>query len=315
MRDNNSVTSPKVKKGHFEKYNRYGYYFLIPFFIVFLIFSLYPILYTVYLSFTDLNGWNTTANFVGLKNYQAIMHNDLFLKAIKNTLMLWVLNFIPQMGVALLIAAWFTNQQLKLKGTQFFKVVFYLPNVITAASVAVLFSALFSYPMGPVNMLLIKLGIISSASNFFQNNVATIAIVSFIQFWMWYGQTMIVLQSGILSISESLFESARVDGANDSQIFRHITLPLLRPIILYTLVTSLIGGLQVFDIPYLLTQGGPNNSVLTITMYIYQQAFSGNRNFYLAATASVILLLISIVLSVIMFRVLKERSTSTGGAK
>lgn len=314
MKGNISKDSTKEVKGHFEKYNRYGYYFLLPFFIAFLVFSLYPILYTIYLSFTDLNGWNTTANFVGFKNYQSIIHNALFIKSIKNTLILWILNFIPQMGVALLIAAWFTNQKLKLKGTQFFKVIFYLPNVITAASVAVLFSALFSYPMGPINMVLIKLGVISSASNFFQSNTATIAIVAFIQFWMWYGQTMIVLQSGILSISESLFESARVDGASDGQIFRHITLPLLQPIILYTLVTSLIGGLQVFDIPYLLTQGGPNNSVLTITMYIYQQAFSGNRNFYLAATASVILLLISVVFSTVMFRVLKGR-TRVGGAK
>ncbi|MCH4057969.1 MAG: sugar ABC transporter permease [Lactobacillaceae bacterium] len=302
------------KRGHFERYNRYGYYFLLPFFIVFLLFSLYPIIYTIYLSFTDLSGWNTDANMVGFKNYLAIMHNQLFLKSIKNTFILWILNFIPQMGVALLLAAWFTNQKLKLKNTQFFKVVFYLPNVITAASVAVLFSALFSYPMGPINLFLIKLGVISHASNFFQNNVATIFIVAFIQFWMWYGQTMIVLQSGILGISESLFESARVDGASDGQIFWKITMPLLRPIVLYTLVTSLIGGLQVFDIPYLLTQGGPNNSVLTITMYIYQQAFSGNRNFYLAATASVVLLLLSIVLSLLMFRGLKER-TRVGGAK
>lgn len=302
------------KRGHFERYNRYGYYFLLPFFIVFLLFSLYPIIYTIYLSFTDLSGWNTDANMVGFKNYLAIMHNQLFLKSIKNTFILWILNFIPQMGVALLLAAWFTNQKLKLKNTQFFKVVFYLPNVITAASVAVLFSALFSYPMGPINLFLIKLGVISHASNFFQNNVATIFIVAFIQFWMWYGQTMIVLQSGILGISESLFESARVDGASDGQIFWKITMPLLRPIVLYTLVTSLIGGLQVFDIPYLLTQGGPNNSVLTITMYIYQQAFSGNRNFYLAATASVVLLLLSIVLSLLMFRGLKGR-TRVGGAK
>ncbi|KRK73901.1 carbohydrate ABC transporter permease [Lacticaseibacillus nasuensis] len=301
-------------KGHFERYNRYGYYFLTPFFIVFLIFSLYPIIYTIYLSFTDLAGWNTTSNFVGFKNYLAIIHNDLFIKAIKNTFLLWILNFIPQIGFALLLASWFTNQKLKLKGTTFFKVAFYLPNVITAASVAVLFSALFSYPMGPINMLLIKLGLISSANNFFQSNWATIFIVSFIQFWMWYGQTMIVIQSGILGINESLFESARVDGATDGQIFRQITLPLIKPILLYTMVTSLIGGLQIFDIPFLLTQGGPNNSVLTITMYIYEQAFQGNRNFYLAATASVILLLISIVLSLLMFRAFKGR-TKVGRAK
>ncbi len=108
-------------KGHFERYNRYGYYFLTPFFIVFLIFSLYPIIYTIYLSFTDLAGWNTTSNFVGFKNYLAIIHNDLFIKAIKNTFLLWILNFIPQIGFALLLASWFTNQKLKLKGTTFFQ--------------------------------------------------------------------------------------------------------------------------------------------------------------------------------------------------
>ena len=129
---------------------------------------------------------------------------------------------------------------------------------------------------------------------------------------MWYGQTTIVLVSGILSIDNSLFESAMVDGANDSQIFRQITLPLLKPILLYTLVTSLIGGLQMFDIPFLLTNGNPDNSVITITMFIYKQAFTGSRNFNVAATASVILLIISIVLSTLLFRFFKENSKVRG---
>ncbi|MGO3418587.1 MAG: carbohydrate ABC transporter permease, partial [Pseudolactococcus laudensis] len=134
------------------------------------------------------------------------------------------------------------------------------------------------------------------------------AIVSFIQFWMWYGQTTIVLVAGIMSIDESLFEAAIVDGANDNQVFRLITLPLLKPIVLYTLVTSLIGGLQMFDIPFLLTNGNPNNSTLTMTMYIYKQAFTGARNFNVAATASVLLLLISIVLSTVLFRLFRGSS-------
>jgi multiple sugar transport system permease protein len=125
---------------------------------------------------------------------------------------------------------------------------------------------------------------------------------------MWYGQTTIVLVSGILSIDDTLFESAMVDGANDGQIFRKITLPLLKPILLYTLVTSLIGGLQMFDIPFLLTNGNPNNSVLTITMFIYNQAFTGSRNFNVAATASVLLLVLSIVLSTLLFQFFKENS-------
>ena len=126
---------------------------------------------------------------------------------------------------------------------------------------------------------------------------------------MWYGQTTIVLVSGILSIDQSLFESAMVDGASDAQIFRKITLPLLKPIMLYTLVTSLIGGLQMFDIPFLLTNGNPDNSVNTITMFIYKQAFTGSRNFQIA---SVILLGMSILLSTLLFRFFQEKSKVRG---
>lgn len=299
-------------RGNFEKFNRYGYLFLAPFFIAFFIFQLYPIIYTIFLSFTDLKGWNPTFDIVGLENYSNIFKNALFLKSIKNTFILWTVNFIPQIGLALLLAAWFTNLKLRLKHTGFFKVVFYLPNIITAASVAVLFYALFSYPVGPMNLVLVKLGVLEKPFEFFRSVGGTRLIVSFIQFWMWYGQTTIVLVSGILSIDNSLFESAMVDGASDGQIFKRITLPLLKPILLYTLVTSLIGGLQMFDIPFLLTNGNPNNSVLTITMFIYKQAFTGSRNFNVAATASVILLVLSIVLSTLLFRFFKENSRVGG---
>lgn len=294
-------------KGKLEGYNRYGYIFLAPFLLAFLIFQLYPILYTIFLSFTNLKGWNTEYQIVGFQNYLTLFGNELFIKSIENTFILWIINFVPQVLIALLLAAWFTNVRMNVKGKGFFKVVFYLPNIITAASVAIIFYALFSYPRGPINVILQNIGILSEPFEFFRSATGTRGIVSFIQFWMWYGQTMLVVISGILSINTSLFESAMVDGANDRQIFRKITLPLLKPILLYVMVTSLIGGLQMFDIPFLLTEGNPENSVLTITMYIYKQAFTGSRNFDMAASASVILLLISVVLSVMMFRLFRER--------
>lgn len=303
---------PFRKKKSLESYNNFGYVFLLPFILAFLVFQLYPILYTIFLSFTDLHGFETTSNMVGFKNYVAIFNNDMFRKSVSNTFILWVINFIPQIGLALLLSAWFTNVKLRLKGTGFFKVVFYLPNIITAASVAVLFYALFSYPLGPMNLLLQNAHIISKPIAFLRSEWGTRAIVSFIQFWMWYGQTTIVLVAGIMSIDESLFEAAVMDGANDSQIFKSITLPLLKPIVLYTLVTSLIGGLQMFDIPFLLTNGNPNNSTLTMAMYIYKQAFTGARNFNYAATASVFLLVISIVLSTVLFRLFSDSGKKGG---
>lgn len=301
-----------MKTTRFERYNRCGWFFIAPFFTAFIVFQLYPILYTVFLSFTDLKGWSTEAAFVGLANYRSIFSNPLFIKSVQNTFILWGVNFIPQIGLALLLAAWFTNLKLKLIGTGFFKIIFYLPNIITAASVAVLFYALFSFPMGPMNLVLTRMGVLGQPFDFFRSVTGTRLIVSFIQFWMWYGQTTIVLVAGILSIDQSLFESAMVDGASDNQIFSKITLPLLKPILLYTFVTSLIGGLQMFDIPFLLTNGNPDNSVNTLTMFIYKQAFTGSRNFQMAAAASVILLLMSVLLSTLLFRFFKESSKVRG---
>ncbi|MCG8500010.1 MAG: sugar ABC transporter permease [Firmicutes bacterium] len=302
-----------VKKKHkLVRYDKYGYFFVAPFILAFLIFQLYPIIYTFQLSFTDLAGWETEFNYVGFKNYQAILGNELFLKAFRNTWIIWIVNFIPQIGIALLLAKWFTDARVKLKGVGFFKIAFYMPNIITAASVAVLFSTLFGYPSGPINQLLMYFGVLEEPFEFFRSVGATRGIVAFIQFWMWYGSTFIILTAGILGINPSLYEAAVVDGATSGQMFRKITLPLLKPITLYVLVTSLIGGMQMFDIPFLLTkQGNPDYSIETMTMFIYRQAFAGGRNYYFAATASVLLLFIILIVSVILFRAMKSRTDET----
>lgn len=300
------MSQKKVAK--MVSYSKYGYLFVLPFIITFLIFHLYPIIYTINLSFTDLKGWNVDYNYVGFKNFEILLNNQLFIRAFKNTVIIWIINFVPQIVLALALAAWFTDVRLKLKSTGFFKVVFYLPNIITAASVSILFFALFSYPVGPVNQILLQFGVIDEAYEFFRGPWATRLIVAFIQFWMWYGQTMIVLIAGILGISPTLYESAMIDGANSRQMFWQITVPLLRPILLFTFITSLIGGLQMFDIPFLLTNGNPDYAVETVTMFIYKQAFQGGRNYYFAAAASVILLVVIAIFSALVFRMFKERT-------
>jgi multiple sugar transport system permease protein len=289
--------------------NKWGYIFVAPFFIFFLIFNFYPMFYTIYLSFTDLAGWATEPNFVGFQNFINIAQNQLFRRAISNTFILWIVNFIPQIILAFLLAYWFTNRRLHLKGIGFFKSMFYLPNIITAASVAMIFRSLFSYPRGPLNLLMLDWGLISSPIDFYRSVTFTRLIVSFIQFWMWYGQTTIVLQAGILGIDESLFDAARVDGATDWQTFTKVTMPLMKPITLYVLITSLIGGLQMFDIPYLLTGGGPHQAVETMITFIYKQAFTGGRNLNVAATGSVVLLLMTVILSLLVFNSFRDRAS------
>lgn len=297
QKDNNKTGRKKAK---IQNVDKYGYYFIGPFFIVFAIFNFYPTIYTIMLSFQDISGFELQGNFVGLQNFISLFNNNVFIQSVKNTAILWTVNFIPQITLAMVLSYWFTNNRLKLKGQDFFKSIFYFPNIMTAASVAVIFYTLFSYPRGPINQILLGTGVLETPFDFFRSELFTRGLVSFIQFWMWYGQTALVLIAGILSIDESLYEAATVDGATTWQSFTKITLPLTRPITLYVMITSLIGGLQMFDIPLLLTNGGPNGSVETIMTYIYKQAFQGGRNISIASTASVVLLIITVIASLIV---------------
>lgn len=311
-----SIKKKDKKKRPFKNntlnYSRYGYMMVAPFIIAFLTFQLYPIIYTFALSFTDLAGWETDLNFIGFSNYLKVLKNPHFLRALKNTFIIWGINFVPQLGIALILAKWFTDVRINLRGAGLFKTTFYMPNIITAASVAILFLTLFNYPVGPINQILVEFGVLAEPFNFFRSKTATRLIVAFIGFWMWYGSTFIILSAGIMGINPSLFEAARIDGANSWQIFRDITLPLLRPIMIYVLITSLVGGMQMFDIPFLLTNGAPDFAVETAAMFIYKQAFTGNRNFYIAATASVYLLSIILAMSLLVYKFMNRNGKKEG---
>ncbi|MCR5627337.1 MAG: sugar ABC transporter permease [Lachnospiraceae bacterium] len=300
-----------MKKKNTFSYAKYGYLFSLPFFIAFLIFSLYPTLYTAMIGFTDLKGvGKTTFHFLTsdpFANFRAILTSPTFHTAFGNTIKLWVCNFVPQLALALLLAAWFTNSRLKVPGSGAFKVLFYMPNIITAATVAILFNALFGYPMGPVNDLLTRFGILSEPFNFIVKKDIAQNIVIFIQAWMWYGYTMIILISGILGISPEIYEAASVDGANGWQTFWMITIPNIKTILLFTLVTSLIGGLNMFDIPKLFLMGGPDNATLTVSVFIYNQAFSGGYLYNRAAATSMIMFVIIVAASALLFYLLRDK--------
>lgn len=291
-------------------YAKYGYLFSLPFVLAFLIFSLYPIVYTTIIGFTDFKGLGKkNFNFLEnpFQNFELILQNPSFQLSLSNTVLIWVLNFIPQILLALLLAAWFTSHRRKIKGQGFFKVIFYMPNIITAATIAILFYSFFGYPMGPVNDLFKILGLSEKPINFHVQRWTSRGIVAFIQFWMWYGYTMIILISGVLGLNPEIFESAEIDGASSTQTFLYVTLPNLRTILLFTLVTSMIGGLQMFDIPRLFLLGGPDNATLTTSVFIYNQAFSGSYLYNRAAAASMIMFVIISVLAGILFYLMRDK--------
>ncbi len=298
------------KKKNFS-YAKYGYLFCLPFVIAFCIFSLYPTLYTAVIGFTDLKGigktdWHFLTDDL-FANFRTTLTSDTFRIAFKNTFLIWICNFIPQLSLALLLAAWFTDRRFKIPGEGAFKVLFYMPNIITAATVAILFNALFAYPMSPMNDILVRVGILSEPFNFLVKKNIARGVIMFIQTWMWYGYTMIILISGVLGISPEIFEAAEVDGATGWQTFWQITLPNIRTILLFTLVTSLIGGLNMFDIPQLFLWGGPDNATITTSVFIYKQAFSGAYLYNRAAAASMIMFSIIVVASAIMFYLMRDK--------
>ena len=298
------------KKRNFS-YAKYGYLFSIPFVLAFLAFHLYPTIRTVLLAFTDCKGLgNTSLHFLTsdiFRNFKTVLANESFKTSLKNTAVIWIVNFIPQIFFALLFTAWFTSRRNKIRGQGFFKVVFYMPNIITAATIAILFNCLFGYPKGPINDILVSLGMRSKSFYFLQSPTASKLIVSFIQFWMWYGYTMIILISGVLGINPEIFEAAEIDGASGWQTFWHITMPSLRSILTYTLITSLIGGLSMYDIPKMFNNGGPTNATLTTSVFIYNQAFSGSYLYARAAAASMLLFLLIAVCSIFVFIMMRDR--------
>lgn len=291
-------------------YAKYGYIFCIPFVLAFLVFSLYPIIYTTLIGFTDFKGIGKVEfNFLKepFLNFKMILNNPSFRKSLYNTIVIWIFNFIPQVLLALLLTAWFTNNRRKIKGQGFFKVIFYMPNIITAATIAILFQRLFGYPEGPVNHLLQMVGVSDGPIELLRSKWTARGVIAFIQFWMWYGYTMIVLISGVLGINPELFEAAEIDGATGRQTFFSITLPNLRTILLYTMITSMVGGLQMFDIPKLFLNGNPDTSTLTTSLFIYNQAFSGSYLYNRAAAASMIMFLIICVLSAFVFFLMRDK--------
>ncbi len=292
-------------------YAKYGYIFILPFFLVYAVFQLYPLIYTFAISTTkEVQGVDT---FVGIQNFQDLLFtstnrtakalHESFLQSIGNTLKIWLANFLPQIALSLLLAVWFTDSKLKIKGKGFFKVIMYMPNIITASSVAVLFLSLFGESReAPVNGTLMSMGIIDEAIKFTSDGNIKRGMVSFIQAWMWYGNTMILLMSGIMGISPSLFEAANIDGANSWQVFTKITVPSLRPILVYTLITSMIGGLQMFDIPLLYNTGtGYDPNTKTIAIFIYERYVGTLKQYGYSGAASLILFVITSLLGSITF--------------
>ena len=304
-----------VRKSKGISYAKWGYIFIAPFFITYAIFVLYPQMLTIYNSFFEnyRSGLKQVGpNFVGLENSVKLFTPDKngtvdILKYAGNTVVLWVGGAIPQIAIALLLAIFFTSYRLNIRGQQFFKTVIYMPNLIMASAFSMLFYTLFS-PVGPVNHLLTNMGIIDATFDFFAHKITVRGMIMLMNFLLWFGKTTILLMAGIMGIDQNMFEAAQIDGANSVQVFFRVTLPLLMPILVYTIITALIGGLQMFDVPQVLTNGGgtPNRTSMTLIMYL-NSYLKTSKNYGMAGAISVIIFIITGILSLIVYRSLTKQ--------
>ena len=274
----------KPKKNGSISYAKWGYIFIAPFFLIFALFQLIPLGSTIYYSFFEYyrSGLKIIGpSFVGLKNYITLFATDL---------------------------------RLKLKGQTFFKTVIYMPNLIMASAFAMLFFALFS-DNGPVNAALVGMGILKEPFSFLNSVWGNRGLIGLMNFLMWFGNTTIMLMAAIMGVDPTLYEAAELDGCTPNQMFWKITIPLIRPILVYVMITSMIGGLQMFDVPQILTngKGGPDRTSTTMIMYLNNHLFS--KNYGMAGAVSVVLFLVCAVLCVIVYMALTKEDDGLSKAE
>lgn len=297
----------KFKRSKAGRKGVYGFLFVLPFIAGLAFFRLWPFCKTFYTSLTSTNMMTFTKSFVGLANYQRLLKDPTFYSTIWVTVKIWAMNIVPRLGLALLCAV--IIAQSRIRGRQFFKIVYYFPNLVNASTVAVLASLLFNWQTGTVNRILISLGLISQPINWLGTPSTAQGVVAGIIWWMWFGYSMVMFTTGILSIPGELNEAGVIDGANAWQRFWHITFPMIRPTFAYVFLTTLVGGLQNFEIPRVITDGigSPNKALLTMTLQMYILAFRSMQQGYASAYAMGIFVFTA-VLAALSYRFLNKKT-------
>jgi cellobiose transport system permease protein len=278
------------------------YVAVAPFFILFAVFGAFPVLFSIYLSFQSWDGIGKM-KFVGLQQYSYLLSDPAFWSAITNTLIIWVLSTVPMLILALVIAnALHTATRFR----SFYRIAYFIPNVTSVVAVTMVFGSIFSNNFGLLNAFLQSIGVgkVEWLSQPWGIKIAIATIVT----WRWVGYNAIIYLAGLQAISSDVYEAAKVDGASSVQTFLRITVPMLRSVILFTAVTSTIGGLQIFTESRVLfgntdNIGGPGGAGMTIVSYLYQNAFINNEFGYGAAIGWALFILI-VLFSVINWRLI-----------
>ena len=278
--------------------NRTGWCFVIPSVILIILFVFYPMVQALITSFQTGAGNNLT--FAGIANYKRLLTDTTFRKALFNTVLYLIVQVPIMILLALVISSMLNNKKLKFKG--FFRTAIFLPCVTSLVAYSIVFKSLFATD-GFVNSILMKLNLIAEPISWITDPVWAKILIILAITWRWTGYNMVFYLSGLQGIDDSIYEAADIDGAGAFEKFKSITLPMLKPIILFTTINSTIGTLQLFDETMNITQGGPANATITISQYIYNILFKYSPDFGYAAAVSYVIVVMIVVLSFIQMKV------------
>ena len=278
--------------------NRTGWCFVIPSVILIILFVFYPMVQALITSFQTGAGNNLT--FAGIANYKRLLTDTTFRKALFNTLLYLIIQVPIMILLALVISSMLNNKKLKFKG--FFRTAIFLPCVTSLVAYSIVFKSLFATD-GFVNAILMKLNLIAEPISWITDPVWAKILIILAITWRWTGDNMVFDLSGLQGIDDSIYEAADIDGAGAFEKFKSITLPMLKPIILFTTINSTIGTLQLFDETMNITQGGPANATITISQYIYNILFKYSPDFGYVAAVSYVIVVMIVVLSFIQMKV------------
>lgn len=278
--------------------NRTGWCFVIPSVILIIPFVFYPMVQALITSFQTGAGNNLT--FTGIANYKRLLTDTTFRKALFNTILYLIIQVPIMILLALVISSMLNNKKLKFKG--FFRTAIFLPCVTSLVAYSIVFKSLFATD-GFVNAILMKLNLIAEPISWITDPVWAKVLIILAITWRWTGYNMVFYLSGLQGIDDSIYEAADIDGAGAFEKFKSITLPMLKPIILFTTINSTIGTLQLFDETMNITQGGPANATITISQYIYNILFKYSPDFGYAAAVSYVIVVMIVVLSFIQMKV------------
>lgn len=288
------------------------YLYISPFFLLFIVVGLFPLFYTAFVSVHQWGLLKGQGDYVGLENFTTVLQQEIFWKSVRNTISIFLLSSIPQIAIALVIAA---ILDANLRAKTFWRMGVLVPYVVAPVAVALIFGQMFADQSGIINQVLRNIGLegVRWHAEVFPSHVAIATMVNF----RWTGYNTLILLAAMQAIPRDLYEAALIDGAGRLRQFFSVTIPMLRPAIIFVIITSTIGGLQIFDEPRMFDQdgrGGSDQQYLTVTNYIYQVGWA-QKNFGRAAAVAWLLFLIIVIIGIVNYLITRRISSENQGGK